>query len=395
MMAVNKKMAVVVVPVYKRELDDLETVSLTQLRWVLGQYDICFVAPDSLVFSYGGEAHGERVERVPDEYFTGKDSYSRLMLEPWFYARFAEYAYMLLYQLDAFVFADRLQEFCELGYDYIGSPMPRWLDDWRECHCSVGNGGFSLRKISGMLRILAMKDTVFARRPQGWSENRFLQWEDIFFSYCGTLPELDFHVPDFLTALDFGVEMDVGHAYRRMPEWLPFGCHAWYVNGYERWKPIIERYGYLLPDVACGSQMVAPDYIVARWLHYHSENLRDLLQGMKLSENRRVSLWGWGRFGRAARRLLEAGGYEVTCIYDAGKVKGDFVDGIPVRVPEPERERLFSPIVISTAAYEKDISNRLMLYGYQQGKDFYFMSDLIALLWERYPLGRKTGSYGG
>lgn len=391
----QKRMAVIVIPVYKQELDDLEMVSLAQVRRVLGKYDICFLAPESLDFSYGGGAHGEYVERVPDVYFTGKNSYSRLMLESWLYERFSAYEYMLLYQLDAFVFADRLQEFCALGYDYIGSPMPRWLDDWRECRCSVGNGGFSLRRISSVLRVLAMREKVFVRRPGEWRENRFLQWEDIFFSYCGTLSELDFHVPDFLTALDFGVEMDVGHAYRRMPEWLPFGCHAWYVNGYEHWKPIIERYGYLLPDAACGSQMVAPDYIVARWQRYHPRKLRDLLQGMKLSENRRVSLWGWGRFGRAARRLLEAGGYAVACIYDTGKVHGDCLDGIPMRVPQPERERLFSPIVISTASYEKDISNRLMLYGYQQGKDFYFMSDLIALLWERYPLGRKTGSYGG
>ena len=111
----QKRMAVIVIPVYKQELDDLEMVSLAQVRRVLGKYDICFLAPESLDFSYSGGTYGEYVERVPDVYFTGKNSYSRLMLEPWLYERFSAYEYMLLYQLDAFVFADRLREFCELG----------------------------------------------------------------------------------------------------------------------------------------------------------------------------------------------------------------------------------------------------------------------------------------
>ena len=39
------------------------------------------------------------------------------------YSRFEKYEYMLIYQLDAFVFSDRLMEFVEAGYDYIGAPL--------------------------------------------------------------------------------------------------------------------------------------------------------------------------------------------------------------------------------------------------------------------------------
>ena len=41
---------------------------------------------------------------------------------------FLEYQYMLIYQLDAFVFEDKLDYFCELGYDYIGIPVPDYTD---------------------------------------------------------------------------------------------------------------------------------------------------------------------------------------------------------------------------------------------------------------------------
>ena len=130
------------------------------------------------------------------------------MLDVELYRSFSSYAYMLVYQLDAFVFNDRLLEFCSMGYDYIGSPMRR-TDSWRDIGCSVGNGGFSLRKISSMLRVLRRKKEIFARRPEAWEENRFLPAEDLFFSFCATIPELDFHVPDFRTALEFAVGDDV------------------------------------------------------------------------------------------------------------------------------------------------------------------------------------------
>lgn len=52
------------------------------------------------------------------------------MLSAEFYDRFAAYEYVLIYQLDAFVFADRLAEFCQMGYDYIGAPVRRLTPLW-------------------------------------------------------------------------------------------------------------------------------------------------------------------------------------------------------------------------------------------------------------------------
>ena len=113
----------VVIPVYREELTDLEKISLTQCRKVLGRYPLIFVAPEGKNFSYF--AAGDAVANFPAEYFRSTQTYSRLLMSPQFYETFSDFDYMLIYQLDAFVFYDALEEFCSLGYDYIGAPWPR------------------------------------------------------------------------------------------------------------------------------------------------------------------------------------------------------------------------------------------------------------------------------
>ena len=121
-----------------------------------------------------------KVESFSDEYFASLRGYNKLVLDELFYMRFLKYQYMLIYQLDAFVFKDELLLWAEKGYDYIGAP---WIppkhsyltlrgrlkiqlkyfiytllnDDRRKlkkyCNYQVGNGGFSLRKINKMLEV--------------------------------------------------------------------------------------------------------------------------------------------------------------------------------------------------------------------------------------------------
>ena len=38
-----------------------------------------------------------------------------------FYRAFADYEYILIYQLDCLVFASSLEEWCGKGWDYVGS----------------------------------------------------------------------------------------------------------------------------------------------------------------------------------------------------------------------------------------------------------------------------------
>ena len=82
------------------------------------------------------------------------------MLSPEFYRRFSDTDYILVCQLDAYIFRDELLSWCKKEYDYIGAPwsapalyrMPI-LRLWRryfhsrrrtEKDFKVGNGGLSI-----------------------------------------------------------------------------------------------------------------------------------------------------------------------------------------------------------------------------------------------------------
>ena len=52
-------------------------------------------------------------------------TYSALMVAPAFYKAFADFRFVLIYQLDCLVFVSKLLYRCAMDYDYIGAP---WLD---------------------------------------------------------------------------------------------------------------------------------------------------------------------------------------------------------------------------------------------------------------------------
>ena len=139
--------AAVVIPVYKAELNELEKISLAQCSRVLGSYPLIFVAPEGKNFSY--LAQSDMILHCPPQFFQSVQTYNHLMMSPEFYEAFADFDYILIYQLDAFVFYDALEDFCSLGYDYIGAPWPRmYIKNVPENISHVGNGGFSSRLTS-------------------------------------------------------------------------------------------------------------------------------------------------------------------------------------------------------------------------------------------------------
>ena len=170
---------VIVIPVY-RSMTVLERVSMMQCLCVMGKYPIVLIAGRSFKADDFLNIRQFRIEYFDDIYFKSNQSYSRLMLLPEFYKRFVDYDYMLIYQLDAFVFSDRLIEFCDMEYDYIGAPMPSWGKNWKEIGCNIGNGGFSLRKIKSFIKVLNQMEYILDRRPKDWTREHFLPMEDVF-----------------------------------------------------------------------------------------------------------------------------------------------------------------------------------------------------------------------
>jgi hypothetical protein len=181
--------------------------------------------------------------RFDPGFFSNTSTYSRLLLWAGFYQAFASYEFVLIHQLDAFVFRDELAGWCARGYDYIGAP---WIDcSWlaearlgwpRETRDNVvGNGGFSLRRIAPALKLLTRMPEV----AEQWGAN-----EDQFWAFRAPVCT-PFKIPELEEAVAFSFEARPERAFARNGSKLPFGCHAWSRDSQiEFWRPVLKEYGY-------------------------------------------------------------------------------------------------------------------------------------------------------
>ena len=359
----KKSDVVIVVPVYREWLDWFEKISLKQLFQVLSHYDICFVAPDCLDIKYQEAAIGSWfVEYFSVGFFLNTKTYSSLCLSREFYERFLTYKYMLICQTDAFVFSDRVMEFVRLGYDYIGAPGPHY---WTP-YSVVGNGGLSLRKISAACRVLKDKNSIISKTPY---ESFFAIGEDNFFSYCGKKPEIDFSVPSLQIAGEFAVQEDTRSAIRAIRRrGLPFGVHAWHRMDYQVWKPIIEEYGYNLPEESSveffNSMERDREIRLKRYIHLKRREIIDknrevIISDFSLDKNEKYILWGNGYWGNWALSLLKDLGLQVIAVFD--KNSSDITrEGITICKPTKSYIEKLDPIIlICSDKYEKEILSEI------------------------------------
>ena len=212
----------VVIPTHKEELNPLEKISLAQCRKVLGRYPIIFAVPEGKNFPY--TAPNESVVKFPPQHFQTIEAYNRLVISPIFYEKFLDFDYILIYQLDAFVFYDALEDFCRLGYDYIGAPWPyyAWANFVHKKTPRVGNGGFCLRKVETCYKVVQ----AFAASPK----LRYVvedSAEDTFFAMCGMLNPEIFKIAPVPIAKAFSMEWYPDRVVKRLGNSLPFGCHSW------------------------------------------------------------------------------------------------------------------------------------------------------------------------
>jgi hypothetical protein len=254
--------AVIVVPVYRPSLTAGEEISLRHLQYYLGAYPRCIVHPCALKLQWPDF----KKVAFPDDFFRSPATYNKLLLTKSFYGTFADYEYMLIYQLDCLVFSSALAEWCTGEFDFVGAPILRdrnnpalGFSEWR-------NGGLSLRRISSFKKVLRSKSKVFssagesmagraglARRLKAfcktavcktgiWSD---LKWclrhyrlnEDIFWSQEARLFEPEFKVAGLNDALRFAFECEPRLCFEMNGKQMPFGCHAW--GRYDRsfWLP--------------------------------------------------------------------------------------------------------------------------------------------------------------
>lgn len=230
--------AAVVIPIYKPFRADLnwyEPISLRRCLEVLGHHPIVFVAPEGRQFDYLPSEIDYTVETFDPIYFSNINGYNALMLRPDFYERFRRFEYILIYQLDAFVFSDRLEEFCRLGYDYIGAPWPLGVGKEEKLYLYVGNGGFSLRRVRACIDVLKNNAALVStsRMP-----------EDTIFAYLGKTKPDEFKIAPIGTASRFAVECLPERYCRKNENVLPFGCHGWQKYSRSFYVRVFEECGY-------------------------------------------------------------------------------------------------------------------------------------------------------
>lgn len=265
----------IVIPIWKNDLSIYEEISLRQCLNVLYKYNISFVTYKGLkidnILSIVNE-YNIKFELIffDKKFFSSIIDYNSLMLSIRFYIRFIDYKYVLIYQLDCFVFRDELEFWVDQGFSYIGAP---WLKGWSSAELTseiigVGNGGFSLRHVFHhikailiykffdfplnfmdfvVIKLLRIKGIRLLKNRLIDDSNSFLCWkgnEDIFWNKVSFRFNW-YNIPDGETAAKFSVEVQPRRFCNQYSK-LPFGCHAWWKYDLNFWKPHIENFNHKL-----------------------------------------------------------------------------------------------------------------------------------------------------
>lgn len=257
---------IVIIPIYKPTPEDTELRSLNQCLKILGRHDICLICPEGLDTSVYQDIFSSYHKELTVEYFDASffksvSGYNKLMLSESFYRRFIHKSYMLIYQLDAYVFRDDLDYWCAQGYDYIGAPWMKLNGEMDPINC--GNGGFSLRNIPAFInlfshegKVLTFKGLCLFHRYRGplhkpyyiltglfGHKNKLKDFidgervnEDLFYASLKGKQKKSFKIPNTNIAMQFAFEEKPSLLYEKNGH-LPFGCHAWMKYEYETfWK---------------------------------------------------------------------------------------------------------------------------------------------------------------
>ena len=229
----HKEGCCVVIPVYKTTPSLFEQMSLKQAVNILGKKrDIFLVAPPDLDLSVYMDLCPEYrfgTRRLAKGFFENIDGYNQMCKRWEFYSTFSGYEYMLIYQLDCWIFEDRLDHFMSLGYDYIGAPWFEWTQDRRGLRMTkCGNGGFSLRRIKRMQEV--------CRTHEEEADNPKVP-EDVFFSVrC----RQELKICPLEVGAEFSFEVAPSILYKYNDNKLPMGCHKPYLFEYKTfWKKYI------------------------------------------------------------------------------------------------------------------------------------------------------------
>jgi hypothetical protein len=265
------------IPLHKVPETAEEKISLASLKAVLPHVKKIFLCPTG--FPDNEITNGEETFFLEKKYFSYPYGYNRLLLRKFIYQKLCNYKFILIFQLDCVVFKNDLERWLRAEFDYIGSPW--FMDENKDSTnvpFSVGNGGFSLRKVSTALEVLSTpvrRGSLFpmphCRAPQptglkwfSWNcyrryrqhaglwcvedelENYF-ENEDVFWSFIAPQVNPQYKVAPLEAALSFGMELNPRLCVQMNGGQIPFGCHAWWKHD----RAYVESLLRSLPETRC------------------------------------------------------------------------------------------------------------------------------------------------
>lgn len=356
----GRKEVKVIIPCYRSYLTESERISLLQCKRILGRYPICIIKPAGLPLQMD-EIQGLEIEEFDDKWFQSVQTYNQLMLTEQFYECFLDYAYILIYQLDAFVFQDELHAFCSLGYDYIGAP---WLDGrfvyvngTGGCYY-VGNGGLSLRKVETHLEILKKIkiDNIVT--------------EDLFFS---SREQDGFCVAPIEIALQFAFETRVRQCFERNNGKMPFGCHAWQKYDFAFYQPVFEEFGYDISGICDGKRdQIIYNNKTIDYSKLSAKSVKDAVQSLLPNMADDIWIWGSGNVGKECGWLLQSNNVHIKGFIDKNvQLHGTKLFGREIKpITMYFEETGSAPLVVAMAHIPDEVIELLHHNDKIEGRDY-------------------------
>lgn len=255
----------VIIPIYKKVLNDWESAALANnMRW-LSAHPIVFLKPEKLDITATIRQYPQvEIMEVSTDWLgtkRGIAGYNEMMMSKGFYNLFSDTEYILICHTDAWIFRDDLLEWCKKGYDLIAAPWPtrpcyrhfpmkqfleikkrfaRFSHDISRLDMfgKIGNGGLCLRKTS----YFSVACERYAEKIAYFNSlSDPMHNEDIFWAL---VPE-DLNYPSVETALQFAFDLKPKVCYRLNGNRLPMGCHGFMhksrIKFWEQFIPCIKK----------------------------------------------------------------------------------------------------------------------------------------------------------
>jgi len=364
------KQVVIVVPFYKNNLSLAEEISWMQMCKVFANREMVLIVPNNLKLGRSLPANA-RVLYFEPRFFHGREGYNDLMLSSEFYACFLQYEYMLICQLDVFVFDDIINDFICLDFDYIGAP---WFEGERAFEPTgyrvvyVGNGGFSLRRVDKLYNLLKEK------KPQTFI------WEDIYFASC----ERYIKIAPIEVASRFALESDLKHGLELNCNRLPMGVHGWWRYDLDSIREYIENTGYDISAIQ-GENFDNEIKNVYRKIDITSAKANQIIGTIfpKITNSLNdIAIWGAGYQGNLIGWILKKGNIENFVYFDKDKVLvGGLRHGKIIFDADLIQDRCGNFVwVIAVEGHEKEMKDFLLHCGVNEDRIIVYGDIVDALL---------------